>query len=172
MKLIKWLDKYIEVVIIVTSSIIIVTLMSLQIFMRKVAGFSISWIEECTTHLFTLIAFAGIAYSLKTDSAIKFDLIITFCGEKFKHIFLLISNVIVAAFFLYLLPSWFAVIGKYSAQSAILMPYTLGFLYSVMGCCVLLSAVRAIQQIIWNIKQLRHSEDKEEGKEEKGGVEP
>ena len=102
MKVIRWLDKYLEAVFIAAGLVVMVAVMTAQIFYRKFFGASIIWSEELCRHIFICSACWGLAYSIRHRMAIKFDMIVNFFSERGRHIFEIISNAIVFVFFVYM----------------------------------------------------------------------
>ena len=162
MKAIRWLDKYLEAALIAVGLIVIVVVMTAQIICRQIFGFSIIWSEELCRHIFICIACWGLAYSIRIHNAIKFDLIVTFLPWKSKYIFEIISNVFVIAFIVYMaVPAWQVSLGMSSISSTAL-PYNMDVIHFIALFGFLLSAVRAIQVLIINLKTLASGENPDE----------
>lgn len=162
MKAIHWLDKYLEAVLISISLIVIVVVMTAQIVCRQLFGFSIIWSEELCRHIFICIACWGLSYSIRIHNAIKFDLIVTFLPWKSKYIFEIISNLFVIAFMLYMaIPAWNVSLGMSSISSTAL-PYNMDLIHFIAFFGFMLSAVRALQVLLINVKTLMSGKNPEE----------
>lgn len=167
MNILKLLDEKIEVFLITASMIIITVLMTSQIISRKLLNFAIPWCEEFCVHLFILVAFAGISYSIKTNSAIRFDIILSFTSTKARKWFDLISNLIVGIFFISLIPSMIPTIKGVSNVKATVMPYYMSVVYGAAMLCLLLGTIRAFQKSFYNLMLIIHSSEGERGQTRK-----
>lgn len=56
MRVIKWVDEYFEATILVILSSIMVSVITLQVFMRHVMNSSLSWSEELARFLLYLVS--------------------------------------------------------------------------------------------------------------------
>ena len=169
MKVIRWLDKYLEACFIAASLVGIVAVMTAQIVYRRLFGHSIIWSEELCRHLFICSACWGLAYSIRIRNAIKFDMIVSFFNWKAKYIFEIISNSLILIFFIYMFKASWNVVISMQTTSSTALPYNLDLLYFVALIGFVLSAFRALQMIIIETKALIKGEESEEVKE--GGTE-
>jgi len=160
-KVLRWLDKYFEVVYLMVALVTIVAVMSLQIFSRKLLGISLAWSEECCRHLFIGMGLWGIGFTIKEDSAIKFDLILGFLADKWKHIIGVVSNLMIAVFFACLIQPAINVYQSMKNTTATMMPYNMNVVYGLVLVGVVMVIIRAVQQVIRNGKMLAKGADKE-----------
>ena len=165
MKVIRWLDKYLEAVFIAAGLVVMVAVMTAQIFYRKFFGASIIWSEELCRHIFICSACWGLAYSIRHRMAIKFDMIVNFFSERGRHIFEIISNAIVFVFFVYMFRASWNVVVSMRTTKATSLPYNLDVLYFVSLIGFVLSALRALQMIVVDIREIRleQGQNKKEG---------
>lgn len=154
MKFLKWLDKYIEIVFIIIALILICIVMSAQIIARKFLGFSIAWSEEFSRHLFICMGFWGISLSIREDSAIRFDLILSNLSDKYKKIFNIISNFINFLFFSYILIPAITVTKQMNNTMFTIVSYSASLLYGIVTIGIILTVIRSMQMILINIKGL------------------
>lgn len=159
-KVLRWLDKYFEVVYLMVALVTIVVVMSLQIFSRKLLGISLAWSEECCRHLFIGMGLWGIGFTIKEDSAIKFDLILGFLADKWKHIIGVVSNFMIAVFFACLIQPAINVYQSMKNTTATMMPYNMNVVYGLVLVGVVMVIIRAVQQVIRNGKMLVKGADK------------
>lgn len=98
MKIIKWLNKYLEEVILVCLLACMMMIMGIQIFFRYVLNNSLTWSEELTRYLFIWSAFVSISFCLKKDISIKIDLVAGVFSKKGKKVLTVISDLLVIVF--------------------------------------------------------------------------
>ncbi|MBQ0026598.1 MAG: TRAP transporter small permease subunit [Lachnospiraceae bacterium] len=150
MKVLKWLDKYAEKIYLCVALVVITVVLMTQIILRKVFGVALGWPEELCRHLFIGMGIWGIATTIRDDSAIKFDLIIGFLPPIFKSIFGVISNVIMAVFFSYLLVPAYNTYVSQKTTSATTMPYMMSLVFGFCFIGIILIVIRTVQMIILN----------------------
>ena len=160
-KVLKWLDKYFEIGYLMVALVTIVVVMSMQIFSRKLLGISLAWSEECCRHLFIGMGLWGIGLTIKEDSAIKFDLILGFLSDKWQRIIGVISNSMIAVFFVCLIQPAISVYQSMKNTTATMMPYNMNIVYGLVLVGVVMVVIRAVQQVIRNGKMLAKGTDKE-----------
>lgn len=74
MKIIKWLDKNLEVALMIISLLVIVFVMGAQVVARKCLGMSIEWSEELGRYLFVWMGFLSISYTIHAKSIIRLEI--------------------------------------------------------------------------------------------------
>ena len=139
MKVLKWLDKYFEIIYLVLALAAIVVIMTTQIICRKFFDVSLAWTEECCRHLFIGMGIWGIALTIRENSAIKFDLIVDFLPSKGKAIFGL--------------PSYNVYLSM-KATSATVMPYNMDLVYGFLALGFFMVIVRSCQMCVINLKKI------------------
>jgi TRAP-type C4-dicarboxylate transport system permease small subunit len=156
-KLIKWLDKNLELSLIIISLAVMVIVMSAQIILRKLLGTYLPWSEEFCRHLFIWIGFLGISLTLRENSAIKFDLLMSLLSKKGQRLINIIGNLAMLIFFVYILQFAVDVTKRMSTSSSTLLPYSMGLIYSVTVISFVLIIIRLVQ-LLW--KDIRNNDDK------------
>ena len=73
MKLLKWLDDYLEEALLLIMLGIMVVVMGIQITARYVFASSLSWSEEITRFLFICSGFLSASYCIKKSLSVKID---------------------------------------------------------------------------------------------------
>ena len=144
MKVLKWLDRYFEIIYLVLALAAIVVIMTTQIICRKFFDVSLAWTEECCRHLFII----------RENSAIKFDLIVDFLPSKGKAIFGLVANLIMLSFFSCLLVPSYNVYLSMKATSATVMPYNMDLVYGFLALGFFMVIVRSCQMCVINLKKI------------------
>ncbi len=104
MRVLKWLDRYLEEVILLVMLCAMVMIMGIQITARYVFSSSLSWSEEITRFLFICSGFLSASFCIKKSASVKIDQLVNMLPGKGVHIFRLISYTIELVFFAYLIP--------------------------------------------------------------------
>lgn len=104
MKAVKWLDKYLEEILLLVMLCAMVIIMGIQITARYVFSSSLSWSEEITRYLFICSGFISASFCIKKSASVKIDQLVGMLPGKGVHIFRLISYTVQLVFFSYLIP--------------------------------------------------------------------
>jgi len=155
MKIIKWMDEYIEEVFLVVLSTIMVTFIFLQVVLRQF-GNSLSWSEELARFSFVWLVYIGISYGVKKQRHVKIDIVLQFLKDKQRVILTMIAN------FLFLGFAILVVIKGYSIADTLLsygqkspaLHIPMGLVYLATPVGMGLTTIRLIQNIILNFKSL------------------
>jgi len=150
MKIIKWIDKNLEKYVMLLLLMAMVAVMGVQIFCRFVLNYSLSWSEELTRFMFIWMAFLSIAFCMKENISLRIDTLITVFPQKVQALLLLVSQVVMLAFFVYMLPgSWnfaYASIQNGQTSAACGIPMYMVQISLMIGFA--LAAIRCIQGIV------------------------
>ena len=165
MKLLKWLDDYLEEALLLIMLGIMVVVMGIQITARYVFASSLSWSEEITRFLFICSGFLSASYCIKKSLSVKIDQLVNMLPGRGVHIFRLISYSIQLVFFSYLIPfAWKYVMsgienGQLSPACGIPMYVIQSFTVISFVLCV----IRLIQKWLYRLQIiLGEREEKEE----------
>lgn len=156
-KILKWMDKYFEEVIMAIALSGIVVMMSTHVFFRYVLESPLSWTEEATRYLFVWFVFMGVSYGIRNNTHIRVNVIETLY-PKVEPVFSLIQDIVGAAFIFYMVPAAFksmrfiAMRHQISAGLHLPMVYVYGAL--LVGLC--LSVIRVIQRFYFRILSCRN----------------
>ncbi len=104
MKVLKWLDEYLEEAILIALLICMACVMGVQILARYCLNQSLSWSEELTQYLFVWATFISISYCVKKRVSIKIEQFITALPEKGKTGLRLFRHTVVLIFCIIMLP--------------------------------------------------------------------
>lgn len=164
MKLLKWLDKYIEEVILLVFLIAMVIIMGIQITARYVFSSSLSWSEEITRFLFIASGFLSASYCIKKGASVKIGQLVGMLPTMGGHVMKLISYVVQLVFFAYLIPFAYSYVSSavHSGQlsPACGIPMYIIQSFTLIGFC--LCVVRLVQKIIMRIIMMKdYSKEKE-----------
>ncbi|OLO27885.1 TRAP transporter small permease protein [Alkalihalophilus pseudofirmus] len=155
MKLIKWLDEYVEEYILVVLSILTVIIVFTQVFMRYVLGASLTWSEEIARYLFIWMIYVGVSYGVKKGKHLGVDAFPMMFEKKGK---LIIDMIVSVAFFIFAVV--IAIYGmdivlKVTRESAAL-EIPMGWVYAAPVVGMTLTAFRLIQKFVWQVKELKN----------------
>lgn len=104
MKFIKFLDEYMEEIILIVLLIMITMIMGIQVCARYVFNYSLAWSEEITRYLYIWSGFISVSYCTKKCISIKVEQFVSVFPEKIKIILKMINHSIEFIFFFYLIP--------------------------------------------------------------------
>lgn len=165
MKLLKWLDRYLEEVLLLIMLCVMVIIMGIQITARYVFSSSLSWSEEVTRFLFICSGFLSASYCIKRSLSVKIDQLVNMLPGKGVHIVRLISYSIQLVFFSYLIPfAWqYVMSGVESGQLSPACGIPMYIIQSFTVISFVLCVFRLIQKWLYRVQIiLGEREEKEE----------
>ena len=164
MKVLRWLDRYLEEMLLLTFLVVMVVVMGVQIIARYVFAASLSWSEELTRYLFVCSGFLSASYCIKFSLSIKIGQIIELLPAQLMHIMKLVSYLIQLLFYGYLAPYAvkFVISAIESGQRTAAIGLPMWMIESSTILCCVLAGFRLLQKIIERIKLLRNLDHKEE----------
>lgn len=165
MKLLKWLDRYLEEVLLLIMLCVMVIIMGIQITARYVFSSSLSWSEEVTRFLFICSGFLSASYCIKRGLSVKIDQLVNMLPGKGVHIVRLVSYSIQLVFFSYLIPfAWqYVMSGVESGQLSPACGIPMYIIQSFTVISFVLCVFRLIQKWLYRVQIiLGEREEKEE----------
>lgn len=165
MKLLKWLDRYLEEVLLLIMLCVMVIIMGIQITARYVFSSSLSWSEEVTRFLFICSGFLSASYCIKRSLSVKIDQLVNMLPGKGVHIVRLVSYSIQLVFFSYLIPfAWqYVMSGVESGQLSPTCGIPMYIIQSFTVISFVLCVFRLIQKWLYRVQIiLGEREEKEE----------
>lgn len=129
MKILKWLDEYLEEALLGFSLIAMAGIMVIQVIARYLFGNSLTWSEEITRYIFIWSGFLSVSFCNKAGISIKINQLSSMLKGKAQWIVIGVCDLITIAFFAYLLGfavkylKFSAAIGQTSAACEIPMVY-------------------------------------------------
>ncbi|RBW68380.1 TRAP transporter small permease [Bacillus taeanensis] len=154
MKVINWLDKHFEEYILVILSLLTVVVIFIQVVMRYLLDSSLVWSEELARYAFIWMVFIGVSYAVKKQRHITVDAFALLFNDKGKIVLAMIGNVFFFSFCLILAYFGYGVILKVSRLSPAL-EIPLGWIYAAPVVGLILSAIRLIQILYKQVKELK-----------------
>lgn len=161
MKLLKWLDKYCELLICSAALVGLFICMILSVFFRYVLNSSLTWVEELGCYLFVWFSLVGVAYSTKEEAHLRVDIVVNLVPKAVRTVLNFVSELIMTLFFLYMsvegMNAIVSVMENGTTSPALRMPMWILYLSFWLGC--VLSLVRLVQS--WFRKLMKAKESKE-----------
>ena len=156
MKLLKLLDDKLEMFICIALMSIFTILLGVQVFMRYVAGASLSWSEELARYMFVWLVYIGISYGAKVMRHIKIDAGLYLFPKGIRRHVVILGDIIFLIFSLVIVYyAWGLVVRQYTLgqlSPAMQLPMWIVYLAPCVGFG--LTAIREIQTIIYRVKHL------------------
>ena len=147
-KVIRWLDDYLEEVLLVAALAAMAVIMGVQVFCRYVLGASLSWSEELTRYIFIWAGFLSISYCTKK--------------KRGKALFKVVNHTFELILFVYLLPfAWkYLMSAVANGQTSPAMGIPMYFVQAAPLVGFALSAVRVLQRWIIEFQTVRGKGEK------------
>lgn len=153
MKILKWIDAYMEEAVLTLMMLSFVVLINLQVFTRYVVHLSLPWVEELTKYTFIWMAFIGTAMSAKNGTHIAVDLIDGFLPPKGRKALSLFAEIAFLIFAVLMTKAGYDVLVKLMRfrQKSAVMSLHMGFVYGAFPVGMGLTVLRLIQRIVREI---------------------
>lgn len=104
MRIVKWLNKNFEEVVMVTILILMTVIMGIQVCARYLFNFSLSWTEEVTRYLFVWAGFLSVSYCTVKCISIKIEQLVAKLSPRKKALVKMINHTFEFIFFGYMIP--------------------------------------------------------------------
>jgi TRAP-type C4-dicarboxylate transport system permease small subunit len=157
MKVLKWVDEYLEEMILIVLLICMVLIMGGQILARYCLNQSLSWSEELTQYLFVWSTFISISYCVKKRISIKIEQFIGILPEKGKTWLRLFRHTLVFVFCVIMLPYCVTyvqqAVDSQATSAALHIP--MYFIQSAPLVGFILLAIRVLQAWVREAKNLK-----------------
>ncbi|MBA4700208.1 MAG: TRAP transporter small permease [Ruminococcus sp.] len=154
MKMVRWLDKHLEEVLLLVMLCAMVVIMGIQITARYVFSSSLSWSEEITRYLFICSGFLSASFCVKKSASVKIDQLVQLLPGRGVHILRLVSYTIELIFFSYLIPfAWgYMMSGVKSGQLSPACGIPMYLIQSTAVISFILCVLRLIQKWIQRVQ--------------------
>ena len=132
-----------------------------QVVCRYVFSYPLTWSEELARFMFIWSTFLSIGFCLKEGISLKIDTLISLFPKKVQAVILLLGDVVMTVFFLYLLPSaWeFAYASMENGQTSAACGIPMYFVQGSLMVGFALAAFRAAQGVWSNLRTLLQKGD-------------
>lgn len=155
MKIIKWLDRNMEEVVLGGLLIGISVIMMLQIVCRFVFRFSLAWPEEAGRFCFIFTTFFSIGFCIKHESDLRVDVLIQMLPQKARFLLQMCLDCIAIGVYGYLFYGAIGVIRAVTkskqVSSALSIPMVCIYFISTLG--IALGVIRAVQILYRHMKK-------------------
>lgn len=132
MKVIKFIDRYLEVIFISVCLCLISVIMLVQIICRNFFSYAINWAEELCRYMFVWCNAVGISYATMKGTHLSLDIIPSLV-PKLKKPLEIISDVVLLVLFIYILPAGMDIIAKMDASGQLSSALRIPIKYVYMG---------------------------------------
>lgn len=159
MKLLRFLDKYLEEIICVIVLAAMTAVIFIQIIIRHLSAFimlPMAWTEEIGRYLFIYAVYVGAAYATKRLAHQKVDILPIMVGDTGKLIFNLISDIGVIVFAAFMAYYGWQVVNQVAfvlPQKAPATKLNMGLAYAGPALGMTLCFFRSIQNIFRHIRE-------------------
>ncbi len=159
MKALKWLDRYLEEVLMTLLLIGIAVVMIAQVIMRYVVNYSLSWADELTRYFLVWSAFLSVSYCVRNRISIKIDQFQNALPKKVIPWIKILRHTIVFIFCVIMLPFALTYVQQAVASgaksSALMIP--MYYIQSAPLVCFALLAVRVAQAWVRELKAIKEA---------------
>lgn len=168
MKVIRWLDKYLEEVLMTLLLIAIAVIMMVQVIARYVFGSALTWSDELARYFLLWCGFLSVSYCVKKRISIKIEQFQNILPKRMQHMLKMLRHTIVFAFCVVMIPFAVAYVQQAVQNGAVspAMRIPMYFMQSAPLVCFVLLAIRVAQAWIREFRLYRDPskvDDKKEG---------
>lgn len=127
--------------------ILLMLILTLQVFSRYVFGRSFTWTEELGTIMFIWLVYLGSCAAVLEQRHLRIDLILGLVKGNVKKFFLIFSNIVTLLFCAYIIFPLTKIIMTLARRgsSTPLMGFPNWFAYSIIPVCMALMVIRLLQ---------------------------
>ncbi|GIO20265.1 hypothetical protein J18TS1_33650 [Oceanobacillus oncorhynchi subsp. incaldanensis] len=150
-KVLPWLDKNFEPIIITFLFYMIVAIVTTQVILRFGFSSGFSWAEELSRFLFIWLMYFAFSYATRNNMHIKVSFVLDKLNEKFQKILLIVVDFLFIVFSLILFLASIRICQSIIAfgDKAVTMDISMNIVYGAGVVGFLLMIIRLLQQIIW-----------------------
>lgn len=161
-KVFNQLDGLVEnIIFISTAGFVLVSF--IQVISRYVLNSSLSWSEELCRYLFVLTVFLGSAVGLLHRKHVSVDLMEKIIPVKIKHYYILLIDIIVGVFSLFLGYVGLQMAMKSMTQPSPAMQIPLGYVYLAIPIGCTLMFINAARRAVMDLKSNKKIENENTG---------
>ncbi len=163
-KLLHWIDAYVEQTLMAILLAVIVVLIGVNVFMRKVMLSSLAWSDELARYCFIYLVFIGVGYAVKTDATIKINILETSL-PKIAPFLVAFQDAFYLAFLIYMMKPAYSIVAYFETHPQKSASLQLPMQYLYVACLISFSwaIFRMLQKYY---RRLVRRKPKEENKEE------
>ena len=165
MKVIKWIDKYLEEILLALLLIGIAAIMVIQVAARYVFNNSLTWSDELARFMLVWSCFLSTSFCIKKHISISIDQLQNAFPGRIPTVFKMVSYAIICAYSIIMIPyscTYLQLTVKSGAvSSALLMP--MYYIQSAPFVGFILMTIRSVQAFLDELNYLRSGHKTEEG---------
>lgn len=163
-KLLHWIDEYAEQTLMAILLAVIVVLIGINVFMRRVMLSSLAWSDELARYCFIYLVFIGIGYAVKTDTTIKINILETSL-PKIAPFLVVFQDVFYLAFLAYMMKPAYSIVAYFEGHPQKSASLQLPMQYLYVACFISFSwaIFRMLQKYY---RRLVRRKSKDENREE------
>lgn len=155
--MVHWLDEYLEAGLAALLLAVVVTLITVQVFMRYVMQNSLSWSEELTLWLFVWFIWLATSYAFKRRAHVRvavLDQIFSSRGQLILNIF---NQLLIVVFLSVLIYQCFILMNMpfVAKQRSVVLGMPIQYFYASAPFGAALSLLRLVQNLSSDIKALK-----------------
>ncbi|MCD8011301.1 MAG: TRAP transporter small permease [Lachnospiraceae bacterium] len=158
MKVIRWLDRNFEKVILVVLLAGILSVNTVQIILRTFFGSSLSWGEELSRYMLIWSGFVGVSYTIRYNTAMRLTLIYNMVPRLARNGISLAVHAIMTAFFVWMSVHSVEVL-QITQQTSATMKFSMKYVYACTVFCGVMSTIRCIQGIVRIVRNFKDGDD-------------
>ena len=147
MKIIKWLDKNLEVALMIISLLVIVFVMGAQVVARKCLGMSIEWSEELGRYLFVWMGFLSISYTIHAKSIIRLEIFNAILRPAILKVIDIAVQIFMLVIFVYLTYQSLSILST-TAQRWSSINLSMNYVYAAIPVGFALTSLRLVENIL------------------------
>lgn len=127
---------------------VLTILLTLQVFSRYVLQHSFTWMEEFGTIMFVWMIYLGVSGAVTYRKHLRIDFLLDMMPFKIKRIFLIFSNLVFAAFNVYISLVMVNVIKLMGSSVTTMLRYPKAVVYAIIPISLILAIIRIVQDTI------------------------
>lgn len=151
--ILNYIEEYVGVVSLIFTSLLVFV----QVVLRYVLNYSLSWSEEVARYLIVWFVFIGSSIAVREKAHATMDALVTYLPDKGKRIFSTIANLISIVFCVFLIWSGSGIVSSViefgSVTPSTGMPMYIPYLALPVGASLML--IRFLQLLVQDVKSLR-----------------
>jgi len=157
MKVFRWLDEYLEAGLAALLLAVIVTLITVQVFMRYVVQESLSWSEELTLWLFVWFIWLATSYAFKKRVHVRVAVLHEALNPKGKLVINILTQLLIIGFLGMLIYQCVILMNMpfVAKQRSVVLGMPIQYFYASAPFGATLSLYRLIQNLGADIKEIR-----------------
>ncbi|MCL2616080.1 MAG: TRAP transporter small permease [Defluviitaleaceae bacterium] len=151
MKVLKWLDKNLEIYILICLLILIVCVMSYMVFMRFAMNHTPFWPSRVAQYSFIISTFFSVSYCIRRGASLRIDVLLTAAPAVVSRALSIAVKIIMLAFFAMLAYASWGVIGGFidlgTRDTALNIP--MYHFFTVVFVSFIITTIRCAQVLVF-----------------------